>query len=66
MLTAILAALAVFCASKWVFWRTTVAVMMWYIQETGNPIPSNEKMREGFRWVGKQMVMDLVGRRKKR
>ena len=66
MLIAILAAIAVFCAYKWMFWRMTTAVMMWYIQETGNPIPSEEKISEGFRWVGEQIFIDLTGRRKKR
>ncbi len=65
VLTILFAILAVICAYKWLFWRVTTAVMLWYIQETGNPLPSKEKTREGYQWVGEQMFIDLTGQRKK-
>lgn len=66
MLTIVFAVAAVICAFKWYFWRVTAAVLMWYVEETGNPIPSKEKMGEGYKWVGEQLFKDLTVRKGKR
>ena len=62
----VFAVAAVICAFRWYYWRVTAIVLMWYVEETGNPLPSKEKMREGCRWVGEQLFKDLTGRKGKR
>ncbi|MCI9195077.1 MAG: hypothetical protein HFF14_05845 [Angelakisella sp.] len=48
MLTILFGILAVICAYKWLFWRVTTAVMLWYIQETGNLPPFERENERGL------------------
>ncbi len=58
LITVLLCILAV-CAVGWLTQYISTAALMWYIQEKNVPLPSDEEMKEGTRYVTKHLVNDL-------
>lgn len=53
------------CAVGWLSRYISNAALLWYIQEKKVPLPSDEEMKEGTRFVVEHMVSDFFpGKRK--
>lgn len=55
MLTIFLIALVIFCAINWFARYIGTAALLWYIQEKGLPLPSDEDLKQGTAFVTEHM-----------
>lgn len=65
MIAVIFAVTTAICAIGWFAQYISTAALLWYIQEKGCPLPSDEDMKAGTKFVTEHMVKDFSrGKRK--
>ena len=61
MLVVIFGVIALICAAGWFVQYLGAATLIWFLQEKGYPLPSDEEMKRGSRWVVAHLLNDLFG-----
>ena len=56
----ILIIITIICAFGWLVQRISNMILLRYLQEKNYPLPSNEDMERGQKWVVKHMLNDLL------
>lgn len=65
-MTLLFAMLTVICAFGWFVQYVSCAALMWYLDKKGILPPSGSEMEEGCKWVVRNMINDLFGRKNMR
>lgn len=56
----------VICAVGWLSQRISVLAILWYMDEEGVPLPSDEMIKRGCKWAASHMASDIISRRNRR
>ena len=59
MAIAILAAIALYCAFRWLTQYICTTAILWYMEKKNVPFPSERELREGMQWVIQRILCDL-------
>ena len=57
-----LIALLLICVFGWAVQRISNMILLWYLQEKNCPLPSDEEMERGQKWVVNHIINDLLRR----